>query len=107
MSDMMPGQPGDTNPAPLAFASNVEYGDAIGEIAMLAQSCEDPKRLVALIGAALKYIAADSRTTALNEALDAVRAEYLTDDTGTSDDKAYNQAVSDGAASIAKLLGGA
>lgn len=74
MSDIMPGQPGDTNPERPVFVSNVEYGDAIGEIAMLAQTSENPKRLVALISAALKYIAADSRTTAFTEVADMLMA---------------------------------
>lgn len=104
MSDIMPGQPGDTNPERPVFASNVEYGDAIGEIAMLAQTSEDPKRLVALISAALKYIAADSRTTAVQEALEAVRGESLTDDAGSSDDLAYNQGVTDAIAAVSALL---
>jgi DNA-binding protein Fis len=44
------------------------------------------------------------RTEALREAIEAARGEYLEDATGTPEDEAYNQAVSDVAAAIGALL---
>jgi len=46
------------------------------------------------------------RTAALNEAIEAARGEYLHDETGTPEDEAYNQAVSDVVAAIGALLEG-
>lgn len=43
---------------------------------------------------------------ALNAAIEAARGEYLHDDTGTPEDAAYNQGVSDVIAAIGKLLEG-
>lgn len=45
-------------------------------------------------------------TDALNRAIEAARGEYLTDATGTPEDEAYNQAVSDVVAAIGALLEG-
>ncbi|MET8378086.1 hypothetical protein [Streptomyces microflavus] len=44
------------------------------------------------------------RTEALREAIEAARGEYLEEATGTSEDEAYNQAVSDVVAAIGALL---
>lgn len=46
------------------------------------------------------------RRDVLNEAIEAARGEYLEDNTGTSEDEAYNQAVSDVVAAIGALLEG-
>jgi hypothetical protein len=46
------------------------------------------------------------RTENLNEAIEAARGEYLHDQTGTPEDEAYNQAVSDVVAAIGALLEG-
>jgi hypothetical protein len=46
------------------------------------------------------------RATNLNEAIEAARGEYLEDATGTPEDEAYNQAVSDVVAAIGALLEG-
>ena len=46
------------------------------------------------------------RTEILNEAIEAARGEYLHDQTGTPEDEAYNQAVSDVVAAIGALLEG-
>lgn len=44
------------------------------------------------------------RAAALNEAIEAARGEYLHDDTGTPEDEAYNQGVTDAIAAIGALL---
>lgn len=46
------------------------------------------------------------RDDILNKAIDAARGEYLNDQTGTPEDEAYNQAVSDVVAAIGALLEG-
>jgi hypothetical protein len=46
------------------------------------------------------------RAESIREAIEAARGEYLHDDTGTSEDEAYNQAVSDVVAAIGALLEG-
>jgi hypothetical protein len=46
------------------------------------------------------------RRDVLNEAIEAARGEYLHDQTGTPEDEAYNQAVSDVVAAIGALLEG-
>lgn len=46
------------------------------------------------------------RDQVLNEAIQAARGELLQDDTGTPEDAAYNQAVSDVVAAIGALLEG-
>lgn len=46
------------------------------------------------------------RTAVLAEAIEAARGEYLHDDTGTPEDEAYSQAVSDVVAAIGALLEG-
>lgn len=46
------------------------------------------------------------RAANLNEAIEAARGEYLEDATGTPEDEAYNQAVSDVVAAIGALLEG-
>jgi hypothetical protein len=46
------------------------------------------------------------RAENLNEAIEAARGEYLEDTTGTPEDEAYNQAVSDVVAAIGALLEG-
>lgn len=46
------------------------------------------------------------RAAAINEAIEAARGEYLHEDTGTPEDEAYNQAVSDVVAAIGALLEG-
>lgn len=46
------------------------------------------------------------RADMLNEAIEAARGEYLEDATGTPEDEAYNQAVSDVVAAIGALLEG-
>ena len=105
MTNILPAEPGDTNPTGPIFADNREYGDAICEIVMLAQSSEDTRRLGTLISAALKYVAASAREKALNEAVEAVRGESLAGDSDTL--VAYRQGVSNAAAAVEKLLGGA
>jgi len=44
-----------------------------------------------------------TRSENLREAIEAVRAERLTDDTGTSEDQAYNQAIDDAIHAIESL----
>jgi hypothetical protein len=46
------------------------------------------------------------RPDVLREAIEAARGEYLHDQTGTPEDEAYNQAVSDVVAAIGALLEG-
>lgn len=46
------------------------------------------------------------RAEILNAAIEAARGEYLQDNTGTPEDEAYNQAVSDVVAAIGALLEG-
>lgn len=46
------------------------------------------------------------RVATLNEAIGVARHEYLTDGTGTDEDRAYNQGVSDVIAAIGALLEG-
>jgi hypothetical protein len=46
------------------------------------------------------------RAENLNEAIEAARGEYLEDTTGTPEDEAYNQAVSDVVAALGALLEG-
>lgn len=46
------------------------------------------------------------RAATLNEAIEAARGEYLTDNTGTPEDEAYNQGVTDAIAAIGHLLEG-
>jgi hypothetical protein len=46
------------------------------------------------------------RADNLNEAIEVARGEYLHDATGTPEDEAYNQAVSDVVAAIGALLEG-
>lgn len=46
------------------------------------------------------------RAATLNEAIEAARGEYLTDNTGTPEDEAYNQGVTDVIAAIGYLLEG-
>lgn len=46
------------------------------------------------------------RTANFNEAIEAARGEYLIDDTGTSDDEAYNRGVSDTIAAIERRMKG-
>jgi hypothetical protein len=46
------------------------------------------------------------RAANLNEAIEAARGEYLEDATGTPEDEAYNQAVSDVVAALGALLEG-
>lgn len=46
------------------------------------------------------------RAENLTEAIETARGEYLTDATGTPEDEAYNQAVSDVVAAIGALLEG-
>jgi hypothetical protein len=46
------------------------------------------------------------RCDTLNEAIEAARGEYLHDQTGTPEDEAYNQAVSDVVAAIGALVEG-
>lgn len=42
----------------------------------------------------------------VEQCIDAARSEYLRDDTGTPEDEAYNQGVSDAIAAIGALLEG-
>jgi len=53
-----------------------------------------------------EQLLAEVRATNLNEAIEVARGEYLRDDTGTPEDEAYNQAVSDVVAAIGALLEG-
>lgn len=46
------------------------------------------------------------RVATIHEAIEAARSEYLTDATGTPEDEAYNQGVTDAIAAIGKLLEG-
>jgi hypothetical protein len=48
----------------------------------------------------------ETRAEILHEAIEAARGEYLQDATGTPEDEAYNQAVSDVVAAIGALLEG-
>ncbi|MEU2603209.1 hypothetical protein [Streptomyces albus] len=56
--------------------------------------------------AALIEVQQTTRTRTLREAIEALRAEYLTDDTGTPEDAAYNNAISDAIAVIDALRTG-
>ncbi|BCK73984.1 hypothetical protein Srufu_079370 (plasmid) [Streptomyces libani subsp. rufus] len=44
-----------------------------------------------------------NRTDILREAIEAVRAERLTDDTGSPEDEVYNQAIDDAIQAIQSL----
>lgn len=46
------------------------------------------------------------RAEVLREAIEAARSEYLHDDTGTPEDEAYNQGVTDAVAAIGALVKG-
>lgn len=46
------------------------------------------------------------RAVVLTEAIEAARSEYLTDNTGSDEDNAYNNGISDAAAAIGALLEG-
>jgi DNA-binding protein Fis len=48
----------------------------------------------------------ETRAEVLREAIEAARGEYLEDATGTPEDEAYDQAVSDVVAAIGALLEG-
>jgi mannitol-1-phosphate/altronate dehydrogenase len=74
MNANLAGDPAPTNPDRLVLSTGQEYADAICEIAVLARG-ENPDRLIALVGAALRYIEANTRTKALAEAAD--RAKEL------------------------------
>lgn len=49
-------------------------------------------------------IAAGTRTETLREAIEAASGEYLTDNTGSDEDAAYNQGIADAIAAITALL---
>lgn len=53
-----------------------------------------------------EQMVAAHRVENITEAIEAARGEYLTDATGTPEDEAYNQAVSDVVAAIGALLEG-
>jgi hypothetical protein len=53
-----------------------------------------------------EHLLPQHRRDILNEAIEAARGEYLTEATGTPEDEAYNQAVSDVVAAIGALLEG-
>ncbi|MEV7492187.1 hypothetical protein AB0O08_15710 [Streptomyces anulatus] len=51
----------------------------------------------------INAFAASIEKAAYRRAIEAVRAEYLNDDTGTAEDEAYNQGIADAAAAIDAL----
>lgn len=93
MSDMMPGQPGDTNPS------------AADRLRTMIRS-HSSNMTVWTRSEAQSAIAA-YRDEVLREAIEAARGEYLTDATGTDEDTAYNQGVTDAITAICKLIEGA
>lgn len=60
--------------------------------------------LAEYLAAALAGLNAEVRTETLNEAIEAARSEYLTDNTGDPEDEAYDNAVSDVVAAIGALV---
>lgn len=65
-----------------------------------------PEQVGARLGRLIDARDADVRTQTLTAAVEAARSEYLTDNTGTPEDEAYNQGVTDAIAAIGKLLEG-
>ncbi|WP_405941562.1 hypothetical protein [Streptomyces sp. NBC_00207] len=78
MSNIIAGDPAPTNPNRLVLSTGQEYADAICEIAVLARG-EDPDRLIALVGAALRYVDANARAEALAADSACHRIEVLTE----------------------------
>ncbi|UNZ20572.1 hypothetical protein [Streptomyces sp. 891-h] len=56
--------------------------------------------------AALAEVQEETRAKTLRHAIEQARGEYLTDDTGSDEDRAYNRAVSDVIAAIDALRTG-
>jgi hypothetical protein len=65
----------------------------------------DLKRRVDEQAREIERLKAD-RTATLTAAIEAAQSEYLTDNTGTPEDEAYNRGVTDAIAAIGKLLAG-
>lgn len=103
MSDIIAGSPAPTNPT--AVTGVPELVNAINEIKALARE-GGGSRALDLIGAIVKYAEDNSRARALNDAIEAARSEYMTDDTGTDEDAAYNNGVTDTIAAIGRLTDG-
>ena len=66
--------------------------------------CPDCERCYGWYVAALRKAGWAPRTETLNEATEAARSEYLHEDTGTPEDEAYNQGITDAVAAIGALL---
>lgn len=64
---LIAGDPAPIKPDRLVLSTGQEYADAICEIAVLARG-ENPDRLVALVGAALRYTDVKARAEVLTEA---------------------------------------
>ncbi|MCX4444798.1 hypothetical protein [Streptomyces albidoflavus] len=67
---------------------------------------QDTHRTVAITDAIIPIVRsaiADARRAALDEALEAVRQERLTEDTNTPEDEAYGQALNDAIRAIEQL----
>lgn len=86
MSNIMPATSGDTNPtarerlvAKVTFHSDRYEADFMAELDAY-------------------------RAEILAEAIEAARSEYLTDATGTDEDNAYNNGITDAVAAIGALL---
>lgn len=63
-----------------------------------------PKRREAIAECLTEHLLPRYRRDVLEEVAEVARSEYLEDATGTPEDEAYNQAVSDVVASIGALL---
>jgi hypothetical protein len=78
------------NPHVPPITSMRGYVDAINELRDLVPA-ESQNRMYDLLTAIVGYV----EDKAHAKAVELVRAERLTDDTGASDDNAYNQAIGD------------
>ncbi|RAJ70312.1 hypothetical protein K378_01477 [Streptomyces sp. Amel2xB2] len=54
----------------------------------------------------MKTTESEIRNAVLNEAIEAAQGEYLTENTGTDEDAAYNRGVADAVAAIGALMEG-
>lgn len=90
MSHIIAGDPAPTNPTRPGSAR-----------ARLERCCGQPTppELIADLDA--------FRAEVLAEAIEAARSEYLTDNTGTDEDNAYNNGITDAVAAIGSLTEGA
>jgi hypothetical protein len=89
------------NPGVPKLANPREFVEAINELKTLTRE-GGVSRMFDLLTAVVAY----SDNAAYTKAIEAVRSEYLNDDTKTPEDEAYNQGVSDAIAAIGALLEG-